>query len=75
MVFLGCLESLVYYKRLLVKVLQDANDDEVTLEERDALNTTCLDMLEQLKKVDPMRKARYEDLGEGETSEANTGRT
>ncbi|SCV71501.1 BQ2448_3089 [Microbotryum intermedium] len=53
-----CLESLVYYQRLLHSLL---GDDEVS--ERDELNASNLEMLNTLKRVDPMRKARYQDLG------------
>ncbi|GAA5859386.1 hypothetical protein JCM1840_004591 [Sporobolomyces johnsonii] len=56
-----CLDSLVYYKRLLVKLL---GTDEATREERERLNLECAEMLRKLQEVDPLRRARYVDLGE-----------
>lgn len=56
----GCLDSLVYYKRLLVSLLDSA---EATREERERLNLESLGMLRKLEQVDPMRKCRYQDLG------------
>lgn len=58
----GCLDSLVYYKRLLVGLLEP--EGEATREEREALNLEALGMLRKLEQVDPMRGARYRDLGE-----------
>lgn len=58
----GCLDSLVYYKRLLVTLLEPLG--ESTREEREALNLKALGMLRKLEQVDPMRGARYRDLGE-----------
>lgn len=52
----------MYYKRLLVTILVDQGED--TRDEREVINETCLDMLDQLQRVDPTRKARYQDLGE-----------
>lgn len=57
----GCLDSLVYYKRLLVSLL--ASDDS-TLSEREKINLECLGMVKKLEQVDPMRRQRYSDLGE-----------
>ncbi|GAA6003834.1 hypothetical protein JCM10207_006429 [Rhodosporidiobolus poonsookiae] len=56
-----CLDSLVYYKRLLVSLLE--KDGNSTQEERDKLNLECVEMLKKLEEVDPMRRARYVDLG------------
>lgn len=56
----GCLDSLVYYQRLLVTLL-GAEDD--TRAEREALNLDSLEKLRRLEKVDPTRGARYRDLG------------
>lgn len=56
----GCLDSLVYYKRLLVRLLEAEGD--ATLPEREKLNLACFEMLEKLEEVDPMRRARYRDL-------------
>ena len=56
----GCLESLVYYKRLLVgKHLSDPQSNE----RRKVLLTSCVEMLEKLKEVDPQRIKRYADIG------------
>ncbi|GAA5921947.1 hypothetical protein JCM3775_003430 [Rhodotorula graminis] len=55
-----CLDSLVHYKRLLSRLLEPQGDS--TRPERDQLNLACVDMLARLKEVDPMRRARYEDL-------------
>ncbi|GAA6000724.1 Rab geranylgeranyltransferase BET4 [Rhodotorula paludigena] len=55
-----CLDSLVYYKGLLVRLLE--SEGEATRQERDELNVACAEMLDKLKEVDPMRRARYEDL-------------
>ncbi|GAA5969469.1 hypothetical protein JCM11641_008124 [Rhodosporidiobolus odoratus] len=57
-----CLDSLVYYKRLLVSLLE-TEDDETTPAEREELNLECVGMLKKLEQVDPMRAARYRDLG------------
>lgn len=57
----GCLDSLVYYQRLLVTLLGSGDD---TRAEREKLNLDSLDKLRKLEKVDPMRGARYRDLGE-----------
>ncbi|KAK4056981.1 Rab geranylgeranyltransferase [Microbotryomycetes sp. JL221] len=54
-----CLDALVYYKRLLVSLLE--SDDE-TREERERLNVQCLEMLDKLQTVDPLRRNRYKDL-------------
>ncbi|GAA6038431.1 hypothetical protein JCM8097_007647 [Rhodosporidiobolus ruineniae] len=56
-----CLDSLVYYKRLLVRLLEQEGDE--TRDERQELNLACVDMLKKLEEVDPMRAARYRDLG------------
>lgn len=58
----GCLDSLVYYKRRLVGLLEP--EGEPTREERESLNLEALGMLRKLEQVDPMRGARYRDLGE-----------
>ncbi|GAA5925058.1 hypothetical protein JCM1841_004061 [Sporobolomyces salmonicolor] len=55
-----CLDSLVHYKRLLVKFL---GADETTREERERLNLECAEMLRKLQEVDSLRRARYVDLG------------
>ncbi|SGY61639.1 BQ5605_C007g04581 [Microbotryum silenes-dioicae] len=53
-----CLDSLIHYQRLLHSFLGDGDGVE-----RDELNASNLDMLNILKRVDPMRKGRYQDLG------------
>ena len=62
---LGCLDSLVYYKRLLVDLL---GMEEGTRSEREALNGVTLEMLRKLESVDSTRGARYRDLGESSPS-------
>jgi hypothetical protein len=59
--FTGCLDSLVYYKRLLVSLIEPEGDS--TRVEREKLNLECVEMLRKLEEVDPMRRARYVDLG------------
>lgn len=54
-----CLDSLVYYKGLLVSLL---DQEDSTREEREILNLDCLEKLKKLESVDPMRKCRYQDL-------------
>jgi len=48
-----CMESLVHYKRLLVRHEPH---------EADTHKTSCLALLEKLGRVDPMRRRRYEEL-------------
>lgn len=60
----GCLDSLVYYKRLLVKLLEP--EGEPSRVEREELNLEALGMLRKLEQVDPMRGARYRDLCESQ---------
>ncbi|KZV64464.1 cytochrome P450 [Peniophora sp. CONT] len=54
-----CMESLVHYKQLLMRV------HAATLGEDRAqtLRTDCKSLLEQLEAQDPMRRQRYRDLG------------
>ncbi|GAA5837000.1 hypothetical protein JCM3766R1_006501 [Sporobolomyces carnicolor] len=51
-----CLDSLVHYKRLLVKLLE--RDGEATRQEREELNVACDEMLRRLQVIDPMRANR-----------------
>ena len=51
----GCMDSLVYYKRLLMQ--KDPEADKNTLIE------DCLRLLQELRTVDPARKQRYLDIG------------
>ncbi|GAA5840852.1 hypothetical protein JCM5353_001991 [Sporobolomyces roseus] len=53
-----CLDSLIHYKRLLVKLL----DSETDREEREKLILECKEMLDRLVKIDPMRVNRYRDI-------------
>ncbi|KAH8828545.1 rab-protein geranylgeranyltransferase [Flagelloscypha sp. PMI_526] len=46
-----CLESLFHYKKHLLRHNADAQ-----------LKKECLELLEQLKNIDPLRRHRYEDL-------------
>lgn len=52
------MESIVNYKRLLL--LHSATS---SLEDREPLATSCLELLKQLHELDPQRKNRYTDLG------------
>lgn len=52
-----CMESLVHYKSLLLKLHAKENG------ERSALKEDCAGLLKELKEVDPFRRARYEELG------------
>ncbi|GAA5859004.1 hypothetical protein JCM8547_003964 [Rhodosporidiobolus lusitaniae] len=58
-----CLDSLVYYKLLLVSLLSSSPEAEETREEQDKLDVECVEMLKKLEEVDLMRRARYVDLG------------
>ncbi|KAJ3815764.1 rab-protein geranylgeranyltransferase, partial [Lentinula aff. lateritia] len=52
-----CMESLVHYKRLLLH-------NHGALVDKSALTRDCIYLLEQLRKVDPGRRARYNEIGE-----------
>lgn len=54
------LESLVAYKRMLAQKLEAESGS--TSAEADGLKLACIDLLRELEAVDPMRRARYEDL-------------
>ena len=54
----GCMESLVFYKRLLLrrhKTSMNSNQRESTIND-------CADLLARLQEVDPDRRQRYADL-------------
>ena len=51
------MESIVHYKRLL---LRNHSSDSDTA----ALIKDCLSLLQQLQDLDPARKRRYEEIGE-----------
>ncbi|KAJ3886600.1 rab-protein geranylgeranyltransferase [Lentinula edodes] len=50
-----CMESLVHYKRLLLH-------NHAALVDKSALTRDCIHLLEQLRKVDPGRRARYDEI-------------
>lgn len=52
------MESLVFYKRLLLRRYGDAIVDD----ERQALEKECEDLLSRLQSVDPDRRQRYIDM-------------
>ena len=52
----GCLESIVHYKRLLLR--DWASDIDV-----EQLRSECADLLKRLERLDPMRCMRYRELG------------
>ena len=54
----GCMESLVFYKRLLLRKYAESLTDK----EQQKLENDCADLLVQLQRVDPDRKQRYDDL-------------
>lgn len=51
----GCMESLVYYNRLLLKKYCPDSED---------IRQKCLDFLQQLEQIDGPRKLRYREIGE-----------
>lgn len=53
------MESLVFYKRLLLKRYGDV----MTNEGKRDLGSECLDLLNKLQDIDPDRRQRYADLG------------
>jgi hypothetical protein len=55
MVRIGCLESLVHYKRMLLRIHEKIDNQVLTKE--------CQEHLVQLKDLDPMRSQRYEEIG------------
>ncbi|KAH9946233.1 rab-protein geranylgeranyltransferase [Epithele typhae] len=55
-----CMESLVYYKRLLLRAHEDTMDSG----ERQSLSQACNDLLSRLQTIDPDRRQRYVDIGE-----------
>ena len=60
--FLGCLESLAYYKRLLLlRHLTASGGDEAV---RMKVKKECLATLSSLERIDPFRVQRYQELGE-----------
>lgn len=59
--FTGCMESLVHYKGILLRHHSPHSE---------TLVCECLDLLEQLKDIDPARRQRYEEIGECFTNSA-----
>jgi geranylgeranyl transferase type-2 subunit alpha len=55
--FIGCLDSLVYYKRVLLRTLPSDSPDV------DGLVRECVQLLDTLCRIDPGRKRRYEEIG------------
>ncbi|KZT26484.1 rab-protein geranylgeranyltransferase, partial [Neolentinus lepideus HHB14362 ss-1] len=55
-----CIESLVHYKRLLVR----NHAAVIGKEQAEKLHRQCIDMLQQLQTLDPPRKRRYQDIRE-----------
>ncbi|KAI0670517.1 rab-protein geranylgeranyltransferase [Trametes maxima] len=53
-----CMESLVFYKRLLLR----KHEDSLTDGDRNDLENKCLELLTKLQSVDPDRRQRYLDL-------------
>lgn len=53
----GCMESLVHYHRLLLPSLTEEEKRQQTIAD-------CIKWLETLKSIDPMRRRRYEEIGE-----------
>ena len=56
---LGCMESIVHYKRLLLR----HHATTLQPQERGELIGNCFELLERLRDVDPQRRNRYSDLG------------
>lgn len=54
LLYAGCMESLVHYKSIILR-RHSPNSDSLTAE--------CLNLLEQLKVLDPARRQRYEEIG------------
>lgn len=55
----GCMESLVYYKQLILR----SHRTSLEAEEKDILIADCAKLLEQLQAIDPERRQRYVELG------------
>ena len=54
----GCMESLVYYKRLLLR----KHPACLLPGERESLINNCATILRELQDVDPERRQRYQEL-------------
>ncbi|GAA5963404.1 hypothetical protein JCM3765_003058 [Sporobolomyces pararoseus] len=62
-----CIDSLIHYKRLLVKLLESGEEEE-SRQEKEKLNLECKGMLDRLVEIDPMRANRYKDIETGKLS-------
>ncbi|ETW85709.1 hypothetical protein HETIRDRAFT_470846 [Heterobasidion irregulare TC 32-1] len=60
MASLGCMDTLVYYKQLLLR----KHPTHIGSLEAKALVQQCIDLLQQLESVDPSRRQRYRALGQ-----------
>lgn len=58
---IGCLESLVHYKRLLLKIYAKVASQSAEVESK-RLMSECQSILDKLLQVDPYRRKRYEEL-------------
>lgn len=56
LVRIGCLESLVHYKRILIRNHKEKVNTQALVKE-------CQALLSQLEEIDPMRSRRYEEIG------------
>ena len=54
-VYPGCMESLVRYKKLILKRHREKLGDE-----EGQLKSECLDLLAELSNIDPLRRNRYQ---------------
>lgn len=54
----GCMESLVQYKRLLLR----KHTSGLQPDERASLVQSCISLLQELQAVDPARQQRYKEL-------------
>ena len=61
------MESLVHYHRLLLPSLTDE-------EKRKEAIADCIKLLETLSSIDPMRRRRYEEIGEHDFLQSITSR-
>ncbi|KAI0797855.1 rab-protein geranylgeranyltransferase [Abortiporus biennis] len=55
-----CMESLVRYKRMLLK----NHGGSLSLDEKQRLHEECSSLLTQLQEVDPQRRRRYQEIAE-----------
>ena len=54
----GCMESLVHYKRLLLR----KHAASLRSEEQEGLVKDCVSLLQELEALDPARRQRYKEL-------------